>query len=402
MTEAVVKIKEGREKPIINRHPWVFSGAIKQAHNAINGELVRLETAGGDFLAQGYWNSKSQIQLRILTWQEEAINEAWWLKRIEAAIQLRHEMGLNKSEKPAYRVVHSENDYLPGLIVDRYDNILVIQASTLYIDTIKKQLANQLVQAYEKQGIKIESVYERSDVDSRKKEGLNLKTGLLLGNEPPEKVEIIENGTHYYVDIRKGNKTGFYLDQRSNRDRLRELALELNRPLHLLNLFAYTGGFGTASQGAIKQITHVDISSNALELARQNYALNNMDNVEFVEADAFEYLRSAIVDKKQYDIIVLDPPKFAQSKQQIDRAARGYKDLNLQAINLIQPGGYLMTYSCSGAVSQDLFQKIVFGALADTNRQGQIIEHLHADNDHPIALTFPEGEYLKGLLVRIL
>lgn len=405
MAEGKVWIKRGREKPIRNRHPWVFSGAISRAEHAVDGELVTLVDHKNRFLARGYWNSGSQIQARVLSWQDEAIDDAWWLKMLSRAVALRCSDRVD-TEKTARRLVNAENDYIPGLIIDRYADWHVLQALTRYIDNQKAKIAAALAEV-----AGARNIYERSDVEARKREGLAPAAGLLRGGPLPKVVEIDE-GRRYLVDIKRGQKTGFYLDQRDNRQLLRELirrrCADVSGKPRLLNLFSYTGGFALAAADFERLHTvNVDASRPALELAERNFQLNGYDEaargevVEFIQADAFDYLRHCARENMHFDFVVLDPPKLAHHKSQIQRAARGYKDLNLNAFKLVKAGGYLMTFSCSGAISRDMFQKIVFGALADSGRQAQIIRHLSASSDHPVALTFPEGEYLTGLLLRV-
>lgn len=399
----IVTIAKNREKPVRNRHPWVFSGAIERIRGARDGDMVTVVDSDGKFLGAGYFNAKSQIQVRLLTWVEEPIDEAWWRARIRQAMALRHEHFPLTGEPKGFRLINAENDFLPGLVVDAYGEYLVLQAQTLFIDQIKRDLAEILLEETQARGI-----YERSDIDARGREGLKNATGMLAGEPLPETIEIVEDGRRFLVNVATGQKTGFYLDQRSNRSLLRDL-LEARSgpPARVLNLFAYTGGFGIAAQqaqGKVATVVNVDSSAEALQQAEANSQLNGFDpaSAQYVEADCFAYLREAWQQQEQFDIIVCDPPKFASSAQQVDKAARGYKDLNLYAFRLLRAGGLLLTFSCSGAISRDLFQKIVFGALADSGRDGQILAHLSAGPDHPVALTFPEGEYLKGLLVRVL
>ncbi|MBZ0292807.1 MAG: class I SAM-dependent rRNA methyltransferase [Anaerolineae bacterium] len=404
MSEGIITLKKGREKPILQQHPWIFSGAIASAQAADPGDIVTVVSHDGRFLARGYWNQKSQIQVRILTWQDEPIDEDWWrrmLKRAAEARSLQH-VTFEQGDNPqaAYRMINAENDFLPGLIVDRYADWLVLQALTLGIDKRKHMLADILASL-----VKASGIYERSDVDVRGKEGLKSETGILWGEIPPEHIVIHEHFVQIKVDVRNGHKTGFYLDQAPNRHRLYNFITEDFDEgfCQVLNLFSYTGGFGLHALGAGGvRVVNIDASMEALKLAEENVALNQLQGeVEYLQADVFEYLRDAVERNEQFDIIVCDPPKFASNKQQVERAARGYKDLNLHCFKLIKPGGYLMTFSCSGAISPDLFQKIVFGALADSGRQAQIIQHLGPGGDHPVALTFPEGAYLKGLLLRV-
>lgn len=401
MSNGRITVRKGREKPIRNQHPWIFSGAIAEATSAESGAIVDVLAHDGTFLGRGYWNETSQIQVRMLTWQDEAIDEAWWRKMILRAINgralnnIRHEDG----ESIAYRLINAENDYLPGLIVDRYGEWLILQALTLGIDQRKQMIAEILADILQPKGI-----YERSDVDVRKREGLDQTTGILLGDAPPEFITI-EDIPQIHVDIVNGHKTGLYLDQSANHNILYNLiSNEIEGTIRLLNLFSYTGGFALSAlcAGGVNAVS-VDSSTEMLKLAEKNVRLNAIpkEHSQFIQADAFDYLHYCVEKDEQFDIVVVDPPKFAHNKQQIDKASRGYKDLNLNAFKIIKSGGYMMTFSCSGAISADLFQKIVFGALADSGRQAQIIQHLSAAPDHPVALTFPEGAYLKGLLLRV-
>lgn len=400
MSDGIISIRKGREKPIRNQHPWIFSGAIYEARDAEPGSIVTVQDAKGNFLGRGYWNQRSQIQVRILTWEDQAIDESWWRNSLKRAIERRYPQ---PQHHVANRIINAENDFIPGLIVDRYADYLVLQALTLHIDQHKAQIAQWLVDAFADAGMPIKGVYERSDVDVRGKEGLNHETGLLLGEEPPELITFNQGNIIKLVDVRSGHKTGYYLDQVQNQDMLAQWmqTFGLNTPDNRqLNTFSYTGGFGLGTRA---HVVNVDASYDALELAEQTFSENGIaeDTVEFVQADVFDYLRDCAENGEIFDVVVLDPPKFAHNKQQVDKAARGYKDINLNALKLIREGGYMMTFSCSGAISQDLFQKIVFGALADSGRQAQIVKHLSASDDHPVALTFPEGEYLKGLLLRV-
>lgn len=403
---ATISIKRRREKPIRNQHPWIFSGAIERVSGSPTpGDLVTVLDADGRFLARGYWNPKSQIQVRILTWRDEDINADWWRRALNRAINARTPYTTSSDQTPAsntYRLINAENDFLPGLIVDRYGDWLVLQALTLGIDTIKDSITQLLAERCDTKGI-----YERSDVDTRGKEGLHPAVGLLWGEAPPQPLIATDQGRQIQIDVYTGHKTGYYLDQRRNRSILEHLVkteFTTGSAPNILNLFSYTGGFGVFGKaGGAAKVINVDSSLSALETAEANFQLNNLldEQVEFIQADVFDYLRDQAAEDARYDIVILDPPKFAHNAQQVEKAARGYKDINLNAFKLINPGGYLMTFSCSGSVSRDLFQKIVFGALADSGRQAQIVRHLSASEDHPIALTFPEGEYLKGLLLRV-
>lgn len=393
-------LKDAALKTIERRHPWIFSGAIQGLKGHVeDGDIIRLVDHRGNFLARGYWNSHSQIQLRLLSWQEEeSIDQSFWRARLQRAIEARgaaaHDLRI------ACRLVNAENDYLPGLIVDRYGEWLVLQALTLGIERRKGLFVELLAELMSPAGI-----YERSDVDVREKEGLPQSVGLLWGQAPPQTIEISEEDRRFLVDIQHGHKTGFYLDQSENRRLLQETIATAEKPPALvLNAFGYTGAFAVAALkgGAVCAIT-VDSSASALDLARQNIALNGLkaQPEDFVEGDVFQVMRHYRDQNQRFDCIILDPPKFAQSAQQVERASRGYKDINLLAFRLLKAGGWLWTFSCSNAVNADLFQKIVFGALIDAGREGQIVRHLTAAADHPVALTFPEGAYLKGLVCRV-
>ena len=347
--------------------------------------------------------------MRILTWEDEAIDDAWWRRMLSRAWQSRAQYLRRRRTfrtTRACRIVNAENDYLPGLVLDRYGDCLVLQAQTLFIDRHKDKIAHILHTHFD-----AGHVFERSDIDLRRQEGLNQTVGPLVGGPPPDNL-VLNEGALYHVDIARGHKTGFYLDQRRNRQRLHDLvqrgASASDGPPSLLNLFSYSGGFAIAAQrDSNLRAVNVDSSRAALELAEKNFALNGYDkrssgaSAEHIQADGFDYLRYCVGEGARFDYVVLDPPKFAGHKKQVARAARGYKDLNLNAFRLVKDGGYLMTFSCSGAISRDLFQKIVFAALADSGRQAQIVEQLSAAPDHPVALTFPEGQYLKGLLLRV-
>ncbi len=395
MTGRVV-LKSGREKPARQRHPWIFSGAVQGIDgDVIEGGIADVVSARGEFLARGYVNRRSQIVVRLLTWDEaEAIDEAFWRARLERAI------GARSTEGEACRLVNAESDGLPGLVVDRYADWLVVQVLTLGIERVKRELVVVLTALLDARG-----VYERSDVDVRAKEGLPQAVGVLQGEEPPDEIEIAERdrsgrALRFAVDVKRGHKTGFYLDQRENRRKVAAYC----RGADLLNLFSYTGGFAVHAWAAgARSVVNVDSSAEALALARRNVALNEFTvyDGDFVEGNGFGVLRQYRAESRAFDVIVLDPPKFVHSAGQIEKASRAYKDLNLVAMQILRPGGMLATFSCSGLVSPDLFQKIVFGASIDAGREAQVIEKLSQSGDHPILLSFPEAEYLKGLVCRV-
>jgi 23S rRNA (cytosine1962-C5)-methyltransferase len=387
-----IQIKAGREKSALHRHPWLFSGSIAPYDKEpAAGETVRVLGQDGRFLGWAAWSGESQIRLRFWSFDErDAINAAFFKARLARAIAGRKALAVAGN---AARLVHGESDGLPGLVVDQYGDVLVVQllsvGSEFWRDTIFDALQ-------ELTGAK--AIFERSDADVRELEGLTARNGLVRGKLPAS-VDIQEYGLNYRVDVEAGQKTGFYLDQRANRRRVGELA----KDAEVLNCFCYTGGFSLAAlKGGAKSVESVDSSAEALEAARVNLSLNELDGsrMEWVEADVFQYLRLLRDKGKSYDLIILDPPKFAPTAHHVERAARAYKDINLWALKLLRPGGLLATFTCSGGMSADLFQKIIAGSAWDAKAEAQVVERFTADSDHPISLNFPEGDYLKGLLVR--
>ena len=389
-------LKPGKAKPVRNRHPWIFSGAIQRVNgNPANGDVVNILDTRSRFLARGYFNRLSQISVRLLTWNEdENIDEDFFRRRLQNAIAARSAL-VEAPDTNAFRLCYGESDLIPGLIVDRYEEYLILQALTMGIERWKECIADLLMDLLHPQAI-----YERSDVPSRRKEGLPLTAGSIRGSEPPDLVEIKENGHRFLVDIKKGQKTGFYLDQRENRRRVSLYC----KDARVLNCFAYTGGFSVyaAASGAIS-VDNVDSSSGALEIASQNLALSEFERSsdQYTTGDVFQLLRDYEREEQVFDLIILDPPKFAPSKSKVAAACRGYKDINLLAMRLLRSGGILATFSCSGLISADLFQKVLFGSSVDAGRDVQIIEHLSQGSDHPVLLTFPESAYLKGMLCRV-
>lgn len=407
-TMPAITLKPGREKPVRQGHPWIFSGAIQSLPSpsaagggAADGDLVAVLDSRGTWLAQGYLNRRSQIQVRILSWdQAEAIDDDFWRGRLAQAITARQDLAGASPPTTAYRLINAENDYLPGLTVDRYADYLVLQSGTLGMDRYKARLAQMLAEMTGCTG-----VIERSEVALRREEGLGSATGVLVGAQPDGPVRVWEAGLRFWVDLLGGQKSGFYTDQRENRGQVAALC----RGKRMLNAFSYTGGFGVHALAAgAAHVVNVDSSVEALTLGEENLRLNGFDPdgpaCESIAGDLFQILRAWRDEPEEhpFDVIVLDPPKFAHNKQAVSSALRGYKDINLLAMNLIQPGGILATFSCSGLVSPDLFQKVIFGAAVDAGRQVQILAWLHQSSDHPTAITFPEGAYLKGLLCRVL
>jgi len=393
-------LRQGREKPLRQQHPWVFSGAIEPDRSKIAdvppGGVVDVRDAGGGFLGRGYYNADSQIRVRILSWdQNDLIGPAWWRLRLAQSIRARQALA-DRDDLDAYRLVNAENDGLPGLIVDRYGEYLVVQFLTLGVDVVKATIVDALVGL-----IKPVGLYERSDVDVREKEGLSESVGPLYGEPPLNPLTITEYGVEYPVDILEGHKTGFYLDQRDSRTLIRTAPFLVGADV--LNAFSYTGSFGVcAAQNGAASVTSIDSSEPALDMARMAMEMNDLSTpAEYVNGDVFKELRTYRDSGRDFDVIILDPPKFAHSQSQVEAACRGYKDINLLAFELLRPGGTLITFSCSGAVNADLFQKVVFGASVDAKRQAQIVGWLGQPEDHPTLLAFPEGRYLKGLVCRV-
>ena len=390
-----VFLKPGKEKPVRNAHPWVFSGAIARVEGGPrDGDVVDVADAGGAFLARGLYNRHSQLTVRLFTWDEGATLDGRWLReRVAQALAWRQRSC--PPDTNAYRVVFSEADGVPGLIVDRYADVLTVQFSTLGLERRKAEVVEALVDV-----LRPRAIVERADAESREREGLTAREGTLWG-EPPREIEMREAGLRFVVDLGGGQKTGFYLDQRVNRARVAAYC----GGARVLNAFAYTGAFAVyAARAGAEQVVNVDTSAEALALAQRHLALNGFDRPqdEYLVGDVFQVLRTYRDRGETFDLIILDPPKFAHSAGQVERATRGYKDINLQALRLLRPDGILATFSCSGLVSADLFQKIVFGASVDAHRPAQIVERLTQAPDHPVRLSFPESEYLKGLLCRVL
>jgi 23S rRNA (cytosine1962-C5)-methyltransferase len=391
-SEAVLTLKPGRDKSVRRRHPWIFSGAVAGiAGEPQPGDTVRVVNADGNLLARAAYSPRSQIAGRIWTWEtDEPVDASFFRRHIEHAIQARAALAVTTN---ALRWVNAENDGLPGLIVDRYAGFGVCQYLTAGAEHWKHEIADVVAA---QAGIKC--VYERSDVDVRSKEGLPQSSGLLRGASPPDVVEVCEGEWQFAVDIVRGHKTGFYLDQRDNRRAVAGLA----RGRDVLNAFAYTGAFAVAAlRSGAKSVVSIDSAAAALEIARQNLRLNNLPEEGLREGDVFRLLREYRDSGQSFDMVILDPPKFAQTQAQLNRATRAYKDINWLAFRLLRPGGYLITFSCSGLVTDELFQKIVFGAALDAGRNAQIVGRLTQASDHPVRLTFPEGWYLKGLICKV-
>jgi 23S rRNA (cytosine1962-C5)-methyltransferase len=389
-------LKPGREKPIRRRHPWVFSGAVGEVRGQpAEGETVEIYAATGDFLARGAFSPKSQIRSRIWTWdQAQVVDREFFRLRLENAISARENLA-DIGETNAFRLVHAESDGLPGLVVDRYNDQLVVQFLSSGADTWRTTLVELLDEISSPK-----TIYERSDVEVRSLEGLPARTGLLRGESQAERFEILELGLKFLVDVQRGQKTGFYLDQRPNRALVRQLA----QGKSVLNCFAYTGGFTIAAlAGGASEVLSVETSFEAIELGKANLELNQMGGrqTEWLQEDVFSAMRGLRDQARSFDLVVLDPPKFAPTKAHVQRAARGYKDINLLAFKLLNRGGLLVTFSCSGGLDAPLFQKIIADAALDAGVNAQILTQLGAGSDHPVALNFPEGAYLKGFVCRV-
>jgi 23S rRNA (cytosine1962-C5)-methyltransferase len=397
---AALILKPGREKSLLRRHPWVFSGAVQQVDNEpASGGTLDVLSANGHFLARGFYSPHSQIRSRVWTFDpEEQVGDDFFRRRIHSAVRARDfltpllESGeVSGTPIDALRLIHAESDYLPGLVVDRYGDTLVMQCLTAGVEVWRELLADLLLK---ETGLR--NIYERSDADVRELEGLPGRSGVIRGEVSPT-ITIHENGLKFLVNVATGHKTGFYLDQRINRGHVHTLA----QGREVLDCFCYTGGFTVnALAGGARSVLAVDSSSDALSLVHENVALNALpaDRLELLEGDVFQVLRKLRDEARSFDMIVLDPPKFAASASQAEKASRGYKDINLLAFKLLRPGGILVTFSCSGVVDAGLFQKIVAGAALDAGAEVQIIEHLAQAPDHLVALNFPEGTYLKGLV----
>jgi 23S rRNA (cytosine1962-C5)-methyltransferase len=389
-----IVLKLGREKSLLRHHPWVFSGAIDTVEGDPHaGETAEILSSKRDCLGTGAYSPHSQIRIRVWTFKkDQPIDASFFRARMDQAIGSRAARPTGKES--ACRLINAESDGLPGLVVDKYSQFLVCQFLSAGSERWKDEIILQLQQIFSPAGI-----YERSDADVRLKEGLELRSGTLWGESPPELLRIEEGPCRFLVDIRKGHKTGFYLDQRVNR----EAVADYSHGGSILNCFSYTGGFGIwALRGGAEYVTEVESSASAIELSTRHVEINGFDSgkVDHLQGDVFEVLREFRNANRRFDLIVLDPPKFVDSRSQMLKGTRGYKDINLLAFKLLKPGGILFTFSCSGLVTPDLFQKIVADAALDAGRDAQILRTLTQGPDHPTSLNFPEGAYLKGLICR--
>jgi len=395
----ILTLKPGKERLIANRHPWIFAGAIARESGPPDAAIADLVDPRGRRVASGFHSLHSQIRLRALTFGDEVLTEETVRERMVSSIARRMGSGLKSKVTPpetlstldltpnAMRVINAEGDELSGLTVDRYDDIAVVEIANAGVEKLRPVIEDVLQRALAPRGI-----WWKNDIPARQIEQLAMEPVWTGEGEPS--TEIVENGLRFRVDPPSGQKTGFFLDQRENR----QLARTLAQGARVLNLFSYSGAFGVyAAAGGAVSVENVDISAGAIELARTNHALNGLE-ASFVVADAFDYVRKTT---SRFDLLICDPPAFAKSRGDVERAARGYKDVNLFAMKLLEPGARMMTFSCSGHMSLDLFQKIIFSAAQDAGRRVSFVRRLTAAPDHPVSLFCPEGEYLKGFLLEV-
>lgn len=390
-----VILNKGKDKAVRQLHPWVFSGAIKAKTGELeNGELVEVLNVDGDVLALGVYNKQSRVAVRLLEWGGvSAIDEQWWRDKVRAAIENRKHLLTENNN--TLRLIFAEADFLPGLIADKYAGFISIQVHSAAVEKVKDIIVDEMVRCLQPTG-----VYERSDLRSREFEGLPDVNGLVYGAMPPEFVDIIENGIHYQVNIVDGQKSGFYCDQRENR----WLTAQYTKDKKVLDCFCYSGGFTlNALKYGAASVTAVDSSALALETLQRNIVLNGFDAAAFksVKSDVNQYLRELGAQNEKFDLIVLDPPKYAPSRSALEKASRAYKDLNRRGLMLLEKGGLLATFSCSGAMDIETFKQVIAWAAIDAGKQIQFIRQFSQPEDHPVRASFPEGEYLKGLLVRV-
>jgi 23S rRNA (cytosine1962-C5)-methyltransferase len=392
-------LKPGKERSLLRRHPWVYDTAVARVKGKPErGATVAVTSSEGKFLAWAAFAPNATLRARCWSFAEgEPIDAAWLSARVAEAVARRAPLA---ADTDAVRLVFGEADRLPGFVADRYADQLVVQLQSCGAEAWRDVLVDALAQA-----TGCGNVFERSDSATRNREGLPPATGVLRGAEPAERIRIHEHGLALLVDVRRGHKTGYYVDQRENRRLVQQLSAaagpRLQRPVRALNCFCYTGGFSlAAAAGGATEVLSIDSSAEALALAADNAALNGQGVHNWQQSDVFEALRALREAGRQFDLIVLDPPKFASTHHHVDRAARAYKDITLNALRLLAPGGELLTFSCSGAISVELFQKIVAGAVIDAGVSCQMLQRLAAGSDHPLLMTHPEGEYLKGLHLR--
>ncbi len=392
-----VILNEGREKSLLRHHPWIFSKAIQKADESLQmGQTVEVVNQAGEFLCYGLYSPNSQIRVRALSFDENVkITDALIASRVKDAISLRKNVFARGND--GVRLISSEGDLLPGLIADKYNEFIVISISSCGMERYKNIICQTLKEIFPEC-----SIYERSDTKSRAKEGLPVRKGVVIGTEPDDTIYVREEGQVYIpVDIKNGHKTGAYLDQRLSRIK----AGSLSKGASVLNCFSYTGGFGLwALKGGAKRIENVDVSEHALNAAKTGVAFNHLDpgRCKFLKKDVFAYLREQVEKGAKYDLVILDPPKFAESAANLKKACRGYQDINRLGLKLVAKGGHLLTFSCSGLVDPALFQKIVADSAIDAGVDGRVLGTLRQDEDHVVSLPCPETFYLKGLDIAVM
>lgn len=394
MFEAV--LKKGKEKAVLHHHPWVFSGAIENVKGKpANGDVIRFVDAKGAFMAYGFYNNQSRVAVRLLEWDEQvAVDDDWFRNKVAVAVAGRSDL-LADGTTNTCRLIFSESDYLPGLIVDKYADHLAVQILTSGIENVMPVIIDEL-----RKLLKPESIFDKSDASSREHEGLQTSNVALTLSSPPEQVEVRENGVIYNINIAEGQKSGFYCDQRDNRRILAAYA----KGKKVLDCFSYTGGFTlNAMKNGAESVTSVDSSALAIETLRENVKLNKLDAAKHIaiQSDVNKQLRAFREQDEKFDVIILDPPKYAPSRSALDRASRAYKDLNRLAMLLLNEGGLLATFSCSGAMNMETFKQVLAWAALDAGKEVQFIYQFCQPEDHPVRSSFPEGEYLKGLLCRV-
>ncbi|MEJ7778064.1 MAG: class I SAM-dependent rRNA methyltransferase [Daejeonella sp.] len=391
-----VRLKKGKEKAVKQLHPWVYSGAIDRVEgNPENGDIVMVTGQNKDFLAYGFFNDKSRVAVRLLEWNlETEINESWWRKKIGTAVKYR--ANLYTSDTNTYRLIFSEADFIPGLIVDQYADFLSVQILTSGVEQIKHIILDELQKLLSPKGI-----FDRSDASARAHEGMEASSGgILSGLGPPEFVSVKENGIIYQVNIANGQKSGFYCDQRDNR----KLVASHSKGKKVLDCFSYSGGFSlNAFRAGASEVLSVDSSALAIDTLKRNIEINSFNHIphRLIQSDVNKQLRIFREEGEKFDLIILDPPKYAPSRSALTKASRAYKDLNRLAMLLLEKGGLLATFSCSGAVDISMFKQILAWAALDAGKEVQFIEQFAQPSDHPVRSSFPEGEYLKGLLCRV-
>jgi 23S rRNA (cytosine1962-C5)-methyltransferase len=397
---AELVLKPGKERSLLRRHPWIYDTAIGRVKGSpAAGETVAVRSHDGKWLAWAGYSPSSTLRARCWSFAEtDRIDASWLAARVREAVARRAHLA---AASDALRLVFGEADGLPGLVADRYADQLVVQFQAAGVEAHREALLDALVAA-----TGCANVFDRSDSAGRTREGLAPAFGVARGAEPPPRIAVREHQRRSWVDVRAGHKTGYYIDQRDNRELSAELAkrarTQRGRAVTALNCFCYTGGFSVALAAGAGDVLSIDSSADALALGRENWRLNGLPDAagQWQAANVFEALRALRADGRSFDLIVLDPPKFAASHHHVERAARAYKDINLSALRLLAPGGYLLTFSCSGAIGIELFQKIVAGAVIDAGVEAQLLRRLAAGEDHPLRMTHPEGEYLKGLLLQ--